>query len=158
MSKLKNLQKYTPGTVPRNIYEHVVPYALGGTLTITEGSSESCRTKTHAFETYVLTGPMRMIRYIQNLPSSTKHRSVPKTVELFVKPGDDTEQRIELPIAKTPILLAFYEFGEAKYLDPSRGANLETGGVVTASYGQDPKELLLAVVVKLARGAGTRIE
>ena len=90
-----------------------MPYALGGTLTITEGSSESCRTKTHAFETYVLTGPMRMIRYIQNLPSSTKHRSVPKTVELFVKPGDDTEQRIELPIAKTPILLAFYEFGEA---------------------------------------------
>ena len=49
-------------------------------------------------------------------------------------------------------------FGEAKYLDPSRGANLETGGVVTASYGQDPKELLLAVVVKLARGAGARIE
>jgi len=91
---------------------------------------------------------MRMIRYIQNLPSSTKHRSVPKTVELFVKPGDDTEQRIELPIAKTPILLAFYEFGEAKYLDPSRGANLETGGVVTASYGQDPKELLLELSAK----------
>lgn len=128
--------------------EHVVPYTLGGTLTITEGSCESCRKKTHAFETDVLTGPMRMVRYIQNLPSSTKHRSVPKTVELFIKLGDDTEQRIELPIAKAPILLAFYEFGEPKYLDPSRGANLETGGVVNGSYGQDPNQVLLELSAK----------
>lgn len=128
--------------------EHIVPYALGGTLTITEGSCEGCRKKTHAFETDVLTGPMRMVRYIQNLPSSTKHRSVPKTVELFVKLGDGTEQRIEVPIAKAPILLAFYEFGEPKYLDPSRGADLETGAVVTGSYGQNPSHLLLELSAK----------
>lgn len=128
--------------------EHVVPYALGGTLTITEGSCEECRKKTHAFETDVLTGPLRMVRYIQNLPSSTKHRSVPKTVEFSVKLGDGTEQRIEVPIARAPIFLAFYEFGEPKYLDPSRGANLETGGVVTGSYGQDPSQVLSELSAK----------
>jgi hypothetical protein len=128
--------------------EHVVPYALGSTLTITEGSCEECRKKTHAFETAVLTGPLRMVRYIQNLPSSTKHRSVPKTVEFSVKLGDDTEQQIEVPIASAPIFLAFYEFGEPKYLDPSRGANLETGGVVTGSYGQDPSQMLSELSAK----------
>lgn len=121
--------------------EHVVPYALGGTLTITEGSCEVCRKKTHEFETDVLTGPMRMVRYIQNLPSSTKHRSVPRTVELFVKVGE-TEQQVEIPIAKAPILLDFYEFGVPKYLDASRGTNLEVGSVVTGSYGQDPSQVL----------------
>jgi 5-methylcytosine-specific restriction endonuclease McrA len=128
--------------------EHVVPYALGGTLTITEGSCEECRKKTHAFETDVLTGPLRMVRYIQNLPSSTKHRSVPKTVEFSVKLGDGTEERIEVPIAKAPIFLAFYEFGEPKYMDPSRGAILETRGVVTGSYGQDPSQVLSEVRAK----------
>jgi hypothetical protein len=128
--------------------EHVVPYALGGTLIITEGSCEACRKKTHTFETDVLTGPMRMVRYIQNLPSSTKHRSVPKLVKLFVKLGDETEQRIEVPIAKAPIFLAFCEFGEPKYLDPSRGTNLETRSVVTGSYGQDPSQLLSELSAK----------
>lgn len=128
--------------------EHVVPYALGGTLTITEGSCEGCRKKTHAFETDVLTGPMRMVRYIQNLPSSTNHRSVPKTVELLVKLGDETEQRIEVPIAKAPIFLTFYEFGEPKYLDPLRCVNLETGAVVTGSYGQDPRQVLSELSAK----------
>lgn len=128
--------------------EHVVPYALGGTLTILDGSCESCRKKTHAFETDVLTGPMRMVRYIKNLPSSTKHSSVPKTVKLAVRTGDGSEEQIQLPIERAPILLAFYEFGEPKYLDASRGTNLETGGVVTGSYGRDPKQLLSELAVK----------
>jgi hypothetical protein len=83
-----------------------------------------------------------MVRYIQNLPSSTKHRSVPKTAEFSVKLRDGTERQIEVPIAKAPIFLAFYEFGEPKYFDPSRGAKLETGAVVTGSYGQDPSQVI----------------
>jgi hypothetical protein len=122
--------------------EHVVPYALGGTLAIAEGSCEECRKKTHAFETDVLMGPMRMVRYIQNLPSRTKHRSVSKTAEIFVRLGDGTEQRLDVPIAKAPIFLAFYEFGEPKYLDRSKGEHLETSGIVTASYGPDPARVL----------------
>lgn len=128
--------------------EHVVPYALGGTLTIAQGSCEECRKKTHAFETDVLTGPLRMVRYIQNLPSSTKHRSVPKTVEFSVKLGDGTVQPIEVPIAKAPIFLAFYEFGDPKFLDPSRGENLQTWGLVTGSYGQDPSRVLSELSAK----------
>src|SRR5215510_6485254 len=55
---------------------------------------------------------------------------VPKTVELFVKLDDETEQRLDIPVAKAPIFLAFCEFGEPKYLDPSTGTNLEAGAVV----------------------------
>ncbi|MBM4127280.1 MAG: HNH endonuclease [Nitrospira sp.] len=128
--------------------EHVVPYALGGTLTITEGSCEVCRKKTHEFETDVLTGPMRMVRYLQNLPSSTKHRSVPKTVELFVKLGE-MQQQIELPIEKAPIFLDFYEFGEPKYLEAaSRGTSLDVCSVVTGSYGQDPGHVISELSTK----------
>lgn len=128
--------------------EHVAPYALGGTLTILEGSCETCRKKTHAFETDVLTGPMRMVRFMQKLPSSTKHRSVPRAVPLVVTLPDGTEQQIDVPIAKAPILLTFYEFGEPKYLEPSRGSSLETGGVVTGSYGQDPSQVLAELSAK----------
>lgn len=127
--------------------EHVVPYALGGTLTITEGSCEVCRKKTQEFENDVLTGPMRMVRYLQNLPSSTKHRSVPRTVELLVKLGE-TEQPIEIPIEKAPILLDFYEFGEPKYLEASKGTSLDVGSVVTGSYGQDPGQVISELSAK----------
>jgi 5-methylcytosine-specific restriction endonuclease McrA len=156
-SEVSDMSRITPikagfciycGSTNQLSREHVVPDALGGTLTITEGSCEDCRKKTHAFETDVLTGPLQMVRYIQNLPSTTKHRSVPKTVEYSVKLGDGTEQGIEVPIAKAPIFLAFYEFGEPKYLDPSRGVNLETGGVVTGSYGQDPSQVLSELSAK----------
>lgn len=122
--------------------EHAVPYALGGTLTILDGSCEICRKKTHSFETDVLTGPMRMVRYILNLPSSSKHKDVPKVVSLKVTTSDQAEETIDVPIEKAPIFLAFYEFGEPKYLDASRGENLETGGVVTRSYGQDPGKFI----------------
>ncbi len=122
--------------------EHVAPYALGGTLTILEGSCEACRQKTHAFETDVLTGPMRMVRYIQKMPSNTKHRSVQKAVPLLVTHHNGSESQISVPIEKAPIFLAFYEFGEPKYLQPSRGDNLETGAIVTGSYGHDPEEVL----------------
>jgi len=128
--------------------EHIIPYALGGTLTIVEGSCEECRKKTHRFETDVLTGPMRMVRYIQNLPSSSKHRDVPRLVPISVTASDGTEQTVDVPIARAPIFLAFYEFGEPKYLEPLRGTNLETGGVVTGSYGQDPGRFLTELSAK----------
>lgn len=54
--------------------EHILAYALGGTVKVKKGSCERCRQITHAFETAVLEGPMEMVRYIQNLPSRTKHR------------------------------------------------------------------------------------
>lgn len=135
------------GSINQLSREHVVPYALGGALTITEGSCEVCRKKTHEFETDVLTGPMRMVRYLQNLPSSTKHRSVPRTVQLLVKFGE-ARQQIEVPIEKAPILLDFYEFGEPKYLDASKGTNLEVGSVVTGSYGRDPDQVISELSAK----------
>lgn len=128
--------------------EHVIPYALGGTLTIIDGSCEECRKKTHRFETDVLTGPLRMVRYIHNLPSSSKHKDVPKLIPITVNVADGTEKGIDVPVAKAPILLAFYEFGEPKYLDSLSGASLETSGVVTGSYGQDPGRFLVELSAK----------
>ena len=128
--------------------ELVIPYALGGTLTILDGSCEKCRKKTHRFETDVLTGPMRMVRYIQNLPSSSRHREVPKVVAIPVTTTDGAELTIDVPLTEAPILLPFNEFGEPKYLDPSRGMNLETSGVVTGSYGQDPRRFLMELRAK----------
>lgn len=136
------------GSTDRLSREHVVPYALGGTLTITEGSCESCREKTHRFETDVLTGPMRMVRFVQNLPSRSNHQSVATEIDFRVTLSDGSEDEIRVPIAKAPILLAFYEFGEPKYLDASRGAQLECGGTVTGSYGRDPRELLSELAAK----------
>lgn len=136
------------GSTEKLTREHVVPYALGGSLTITKGCCEECRKKTNAFESDVLSGPLRMVRYIQNLPSRTKHSSVPAMVEFSVKLGDGSEQRIEVPIAKAPIFLEFYEFGEPKYLDASRGASLERKASVTGSYGQDPSLVLSELSAK----------
>lgn len=129
------------GSTERLSREHVAPYALGGTVTIIDGSCEACRLKTHAFETDVLTGPMRMVRYLQKMPSRSKHRDIPQTVPVTVTLADGTQQEIHLPIEEAPILLAFSEFAEPKYLDPSRGDRLEVRGVTTGSYGVHPDEV-----------------
>lgn len=142
MSSLRASACVYCGSTKQLSREHVVPYALGGMLTILDGSCEKCRRRTHSFETDVLTGPMRMVRYIQNLPSSSKHQNVPKVVSLEVTASDGGKKTIEVPTEKAPIFLAFYEFGEPKYFDASRGVNLETGGVVTGSYGKDPSQFL----------------
>lgn len=148
MASLKAVACVYCGSTEQLSREHVVPYSLGGTLTILKGSCEECRKKTHGFETDVLTGPMRMVRYIQNLPSHSKHKDVPKLVPIAVKNSDGAEQTIDVPVAEAPIFLAFYEFGEPKYLEPRRGASLETSGVVIGSYGQDPGRFLAELGVK----------
>lgn len=118
--------------------EHVLAFALGGTTTIPKGSCESCQKITHEFETAVLRGPMQMVRYIQSMPSRTKHQDAPQSVTLQVT-VKGKEQEIEVPRDEAPILLAFPTFEEPSYLtggDP----RLRLNGLVTGSYGVDPKE------------------
>lgn len=118
--------------------EHILPYALGGTTTIPRGSCEKCRRITHEFETAVLRGPMQMVRYIENMPSGTKHKDAAKTIPVKVT-INDREVEIDAPRDEAPILLPFPVFGPPDYLD-SRGSQLKLFSVVTGSFGADPTE------------------
>lgn len=118
--------------------EHILAYAMGGTTTIPNGSCESCRQITHAFETAVLRGPMRMVRYIQNLPSGTKHRDIPGTIPVKIIVNDEV-RTIDAPREEAPILLPFPVFEPPGYLEPGK-TDLQLKGVVTGSFGGDPNE------------------
>lgn len=118
--------------------EHVLAYALGGTATIPRGSCEECRKITQAFETAVLRGPMRMVRYIQGMPSGTEHKDVPDTIPVKVT-VNGREIRIDAPRKEAPILLPFPIFEPPGYLVPGR-SELRLTGAVTGSFGADPNE------------------
>ena len=146
-SDLADFSKLRPETADACIYcestvqlsrEHILPYALGGTTTIPGGSCEKCRRITHEFETAVLRGPMQMVRYIENMPSGTKHRDVPKTIPVKAT-INDREVDIDAPREEAPILLPFPIFGPPDYLD-SRRSQLQLISVVTGSFGADPTE------------------
>ena len=118
--------------------EHVLAYALGGTTTIQRGSCEVCRKITHAFETAVLRGPMQMVRYIQGMPSGTKHRDTPKTIPVKVT-MNGKDVKIDAPRNEAPILLPFPIFEPPGYLAPS-SSQLKLSGVVMGNFGADLKE------------------
>src|ERR1041385_4591050 len=104
------------GSTDQLTREHVFPYALGGTRTIPRGSCEDCRRITHKFETAVLRGPMQMVRYVQGMPSGTKHKEVPETipVKLYI---NGSEVTIDAPRKEAPILLPFPLFKLPGYFE-----------------------------------------
>jgi hypothetical protein len=126
------------GSTVRLSREHILAYALGGTTTIPRGSCEECRKITHAFETAVLRGPMQMVRYIQGMPSGTKHKNVPETIPVKVT-INGREVTIDAPRKEAPIFLPFPLFEPPGYLEPAQ-SELKLAGVVTGSFGADPKE------------------
>jgi hypothetical protein len=121
--------------------EHILPYALGGTITIPDGSCETCRKMTHGFETAVLRGPMRVVRYIKNIPSRTKHKDVPETIPVKVI-FNGREVDIEAPRHEAPILLPFPIFERPDYFK-STASQLKLVGLATGSFGADPEEFAL---------------
>lgn len=123
--------------------EHVIPYGLGGTLTILRGSCERCRKITHAFETSVLRGPMQMVRYIQGTQSRSKHRDVRKTIPVKLE-MDGQEMVANVPRDEAPILLPFPVFAAP---DPN-GGEPRLISVVTGSFGAD--------LESFARSRGTK--
>jgi hypothetical protein len=117
--------------------EHILAYALGGTTTILRGSCEECRKITHKFETAVLRGPMRMVRYIQRMPSGTKHKG-PETIPVRAK-INGSEVTIDASRNEAPILLPFPLFKLPGYLAPLR-TELTLVSVVTGNFGADLQE------------------
>ena len=109
--------------------EHVLASALSGSTTIPKGSCETCRKITEGFETAVLRGPMRMVRYVQSMRSRTKYKDLPVTIPVKIN-VDGHETTIDAPRDEAPILLPF------PILEPG----LRLTEIATGSFGADPKE------------------
>jgi len=118
--------------------EHILPYSLGGTPKIRKGSCERCRKETHGFETAVLTGPMRYVRFIQGIQSRSRYKEMPSTIEVQIQ-GEGVERTIEVEIGKAPILLPYPIFREPTYLLSQDAGEVRLEGTVTGSYGVDPE-------------------
>lgn len=82
---------------------------------------------------------MRMVRYIQGMPSGTKHKDVPETIPVKVT-INGSEANIDAPRKEAPIFLPFPLFEPPGYLEEPTRSELKLAGVVTGSFGADPKE------------------
>lgn len=80
---------------------------------------------------------MRMVRYIQNAPSRSKHQDVPKTIPVTIT-LDGQEVLVQARREEAPILLPFPIFATLDYSSVS-GAELKLVGVATGSFGADPE-------------------
>lgn len=125
------------GSVSNRTREHVVPYALGGTVTIPKGSCSSCQNITQGFERSVLRGPMKMARYIQGLPSRKGYANTAKTIAWKVT-IDGRNQSIDVPIEESPVLLAFPLFEEPTFLSDVE-SGLKVKGIATVNFGIEPR-------------------
>lgn len=121
--------------------EHMLPYALGGKATIKNGSCESCRKITHKFETNVLRGPMRYVRFLHGLPSRNRHSELAREISFWVR-RDDIDEQLVVDVSAAPILLPYPLFPELNLADSANSA-LGMQGFVTGSYGVDHDTFVL---------------
>lgn len=82
--------------------EHVIPYALGGNITLPSSSCRSCATITSRFETAILRGPFRAFKERIGLPSRSKNR--PKSLPIFCVNGDE-KKRMQIPLEHYPVTI-----------------------------------------------------
>src|SRR5260370_28201884 len=81
---------------------------------------------------------MQMVRYIQGMPSGTKHKEVPETVPVKIT-VNGRQIIIDVPREEAPILLPFPIFESPLYLEEGK-SELRLSGMVTGSFGMDPRE------------------
>jgi hypothetical protein len=131
--------------------EHVVPFALGGQTLIWKGSCEDCRDKTQTFENAALNGEMQGARYVQQLPSRSRHVKAKKTVELeVVRDGDTTLETFNA--ADIPTILTLPTFGIPRYFDPLQAdGKMRLEGTVGVCFGKDPNEFLREIQATTVR-------
>lgn len=121
--------------------EHVIPYALGGTVQILNGSCEKCRQITQHFENLVLRGEMQNVRYIENLPSRSKHKHAPSTVSVRLE-KEGLEVVEDVKISEAPILLSYPLFAPPRSIGAEDTLGLTLMGLATTSHGADPSIFL----------------
>lgn len=131
--------------------EHVLPYALGGTVLVWKGSCEVCRLKTQAFENAALNGEMQGARYVAQLPSRTRHRKAKKEIVLEVVRNGDTFVET-FSATEVPTLLTLPIFGLPRYFAPrEEDTRMRLEGTVGVSFGKDPDEFLRALGAETVR-------
>lgn len=118
--------------------EHIVPYAWGGTVQVHNGSCETCRLVTSAFENYALNdGAMAYVRKAIGLPSRSKHRSIKGPIDMAMEGQDGQALTIDSGTDR-PVILGFPLFVRPGLLsgDGTR-VTLDLEGVAAAAFGAD---------------------
>lgn len=144
--------KSPPSAVGRCIYcgssdsledEHVVPYALGGTLVLPKASCRACATITGQFEQkFLREDAMRAVRAFRELPSRTRHVDAPTTLQAHVRLPDGSE-RVEVVSRENACLLLHMPiFDPPGYFNPNYKGGIQMSGYHTIGFGADPEALL----------------
>jgi len=79
--------------------EHIIPYALGGTMVLPQSSCKPCAAMTSKFERKVLRGFMYKGRIVADLPSRRKSKRPMKIPIEFISPQETVFEK-ELPISE----------------------------------------------------------
>lgn len=109
--------------------EHIIPHGLSGPFILPKASCTKCSGITSRFERRVLRGPMWPVR--AHLQLKSRRRSLaPKSAPLTIWRGGRSE-RVELPLAEHPLVLAFPVF-----MPPSVLTGNHVAGVSLDGYGQ----------------------
>ena len=122
--------------------EHIIPYALLGTLVLPQSSCEACATVTSGIEKKVLRGFMFDARVVGNFPSRRK-RDRPSTLKAELLSADDTVVEKEVGVSESPAFLILPTFAPAAILNgqpPVRGVNIV--GQETLHFGKDVGEFM----------------
>jgi hypothetical protein len=80
--------------------EHIVPYSLGGSLTLKDASCENCSDITKKFEQICARNMFGSFRTVNRLPTRRKHQR-PNELELLVE-GPSGKQTIKVLVADHP--------------------------------------------------------
>jgi hypothetical protein len=130
--------------------EHVIPYALRGTLVLPEATCGTCADITSAFERRVLRGFMFDARTAGNFPTR-RRKDRPATRSLQVERGG-TFETVELPSDESPGLLFLPMLKRPAFLTgapPVHGVGVM--GIETISFGRNPVEVVTDLGTKTMR-------
>lgn len=131
--------------------EHIIPYALGGTLVLPKSSCSPCAAITSRFERKVLRDFMHTGRAVGNMPSRRKSKR-PKSLPIeFISPDETIFRRdvatpdapavIHLPILAPPSILS----------DRPPTNDIQFAGMETIHLGKDIRD-----VIQVNRAVGVR--
>ncbi|KAB2910204.1 MAG: HNH endonuclease [Kofleriaceae bacterium] len=106
--------------VERRTDEHVVPYALGGTLVIPAASCESCQRDTSRFEREIARDSYRAMRTLHGYPTR-RPDEVPRTLPVNFTYSSGTIERVQVPIEEVPIRVVVPRFELAPFAPAAPG-------------------------------------
>lgn len=130
------------GSVDGLTDEHVIPYALGGTLVLAKSSCRPCAAKTSLYELKVLRGFMSDARLVARLPSRRKKERPSAKRHSFLD-GHNVRRSVELPVTESMGLLHLPIFTDCAYISSQPAVkDCLVCGFDTVRFGEDVSERL----------------